>query len=161
MVVERFIKEDFQQVRNEKCLRGNTFMVDKQCGDLIAFPNERRQYIEDHPLLFKGHLVLQVATLNVIMCNVHVRVMPDKTSIGSWVYRMRVPNNCVLYFYSSTPKITLINTYRSVSDHEMYAPLFLIFIKLNSSNVFVIMLHSYLSAFRINRVVSVPSRCDT
>ena len=59
-VVERLEVAGFISVHCPDRLVGKTYLLDHQCDDLIAFPSELRQSIEDHPLVQQGYLVLQV-----------------------------------------------------------------------------------------------------
>jgi len=57
------LKDCFTEVSCEDDFNGKTFMVDDQCSDVLSFPNELISYIEKHPLVTTGALVLQVSTI--------------------------------------------------------------------------------------------------
>jgi len=61
-------QDGFNEVWCEEDFDGKTFMVDMQCTDVLMFPNELISYVEKHPLVMTGALVLQVsaaAPLNI------------------------------------------------------------------------------------------------
>ena len=54
--------DGFTEVTCEDEFNDKTFMVDEQCTDVLSFPNELISYIEKHPLVTSGALVLQVSS---------------------------------------------------------------------------------------------------
>ena len=54
-------KDGFTEVYDESEFIDKTFMFDDQCSDVVSFPNELISYIEKHPLVTSGSLVLQVS----------------------------------------------------------------------------------------------------
>ena len=63
------LREDgFTEVWCEEEFDGKAFMMDEQCTDVLSFPSELISYIEKHPLVTSGALVLQVSTLLSIEC---------------------------------------------------------------------------------------------
>ena len=57
-------QDGFIEVACEEDFDGKTFMVDDQCTDVLSFPNELISYVERHPLVTSGALVLQVSILH-------------------------------------------------------------------------------------------------
>jgi len=49
-----------QRVTSEDELTGQTYMVDTHCRDLLHFPSDLLDMLEQHPLIEQCHLVLQV-----------------------------------------------------------------------------------------------------
>jgi len=54
-------QDGFTEVMCDEEFDGKTFMVDDQCSDVLSFPNELISYVEKHPLVTSGALVLQVS----------------------------------------------------------------------------------------------------
>lgn len=54
-------QDGFAEVTCEENFDGKTFMMDDQCSDVLSFPNELISYVEKHPLVTSGALVMQVS----------------------------------------------------------------------------------------------------
>ena len=61
-VVEALEMQDFVQVEREDQLSGKTFLQDPHCSDLLAFPADQRDFLEQNELLLSGDLVVQVSS---------------------------------------------------------------------------------------------------
>jgi len=61
--------DGFTEVTDEAEFYDKTFMLDDQCSDVMSFPNELISYIEKHPLVASGALVLQVSMSNTLHWN--------------------------------------------------------------------------------------------
>jgi hypothetical protein len=59
-VTKQLQDEGFIEIQSESKLSGKTYKLDNQCTDMLAFPFEIRDAIEQHMLVEEGHLVLQV-----------------------------------------------------------------------------------------------------
>ena len=51
---------NIRQVQSEAELTGRTFMVDCHCKDVLHFPGDLLKALEQHRLVERCHLVLQV-----------------------------------------------------------------------------------------------------
>jgi len=60
-----------QQVTSEDQLTGQTYMVDAHCHDLLHFPSDLLDMLEQHPLIEQCHLVLQVGRSLYLTRRVH------------------------------------------------------------------------------------------
>jgi len=59
-------RDGFSEVADETEFRDKTFMMDDQCPDVLTFPHELISYIEKHPLVSAGALVLQVSVTTML-----------------------------------------------------------------------------------------------
>ena len=61
-VLKQLRDDGYIEVPSETKLLGKTYKLDNQCTDMLAFPYETRDVIEQHMLVEEGHIVLQVIT---------------------------------------------------------------------------------------------------
>jgi len=59
-VVAEMEKNGIRRVTSEDQLTGSTFVVDSHCHDLLHFPSDLLEVLEQHPLVEQCRLVLQV-----------------------------------------------------------------------------------------------------
>jgi len=62
-VIAELKDSDMNQVTSEDNLTGLTFMLDTHCHDVLHFPGELLNMLEQHPLVEQCHLVLQVGRI--------------------------------------------------------------------------------------------------
>jgi len=59
-VMAEMKESGIERVTSEDELTGSTFMVDNHCGDMLHFPGNLLDILEQHPLIEQCRLVLQV-----------------------------------------------------------------------------------------------------
>jgi len=59
-VMDEMTASDIRQVMSEDELSGRTFMLDSHCHDMLLFPGDLLDMLEQHWLIEQCHLVLQV-----------------------------------------------------------------------------------------------------
>ena len=59
-VITDLKSDGYSVVQTEAKLTGKTYILDHQCVDMLAFPYDQREAIEEHNLVKEGHIVLQV-----------------------------------------------------------------------------------------------------
>ena len=60
IVTGSFKDDGYRLVDTEIPLEGQVFYTDTHCVDVLVFPPDSRDFIQEHELFQKGHIVMQV-----------------------------------------------------------------------------------------------------